>query len=1606
MGIKNVFKWRVTSTKYLYLTDEENKNPFILDKKTGDRIYPLPVSGSTVTGITVVTGMTLDEGLISQTVAQIKNETDYSRKYNRMVELAAYDENASGLTFLDYTKYFNLDGDECIEEAVAPKCEGYEPVFNVSAYTLENGTDVKYSFYADKNESDKTLRYNLKLGIPRGEKGEKGNDGAGCKGEPGDPGLPAIFDDITARIESLEPDEQPTINLFSASTTANTYQLQFDFGVPRGEAGEPGVEGPQGDDGIPARLGSVDIESETLAPGEEAYVQIKDGTYEVNRVYDSYEGREFYNTTFTLQFGLPQGIQGLQGIPGENAEIREVTAKVIETLEPGYWYPSESDPNRTWIKNDAEAGVDVNPVGGGNVVDLHFWFKIPRGDKGDPGKDGEPGGGGGWMYNFMDPQFIPTPGLEEPIGDFDVHYYPLLGKADVILQIYYPEDWGGGGKKCRGYVWTEFTSEGGYMRLINSFAEGDIETAEGTNNQPIATGYRSHAEGKRTKAIGQASHAEGIGIVPEQPELENIIGGLKNDCHNDNIIVMPKQQFVDADVDWDDLYDEFFIGATFSIPSDIPINANALPSGVTEAQFRNSILTITSCDLNSYNAENNYFSLDNVSVSFDVDGQTYQIDSRTFESNSNGILQTVGGESGVGINEYVDWNNPITIHINNVGPISIPNAIGVASHTEGNGCQTNGDYSHAEGNETRTVGVASHAEGAYTKANGNYSHAGGFGTIAEGTASYAGGYNNREDDDSTIMASGNGSHAEGYASGGTIQTGGDGAYARGYTEGSGSTIQAIGDGSHAEGYIVRGSNVTAHGTNSLAFGSIWDENSQILSSGDTSVAIGNIAGNNSSIEASGNGACAIGSVEGSGGTIEASGNGACAIGSVEGSGGTIEASNNGSHAEGYANGGTIQTGGDGSHAEGYANGGTIQTGGDGACAIGSVEGSGSTIQASSNGAHASGYARNGGTIEATDYGAHAEGYAEGSGSIIQTGGNGAYARGYAEGSGSIIQASSNSAHASGYAHGYTDDVAIINAGGVGSHAEGYANGGTIQTGGDGAYASGCAEGSGSIIQASSNGAHASGYARNGGIIEATDYSSFASGYAYNDDNYSGNTSAIQASSEASHASGYARNGSIIHADNAGSHAEGYAGGNSTIQASSSGSHAEGYASSGGTIEASSSGSHAEGYAYSGGTIEATDYGAHAEGCSTENGKIKANNKGAHAEGYASSGGTIEASGNGAHAEGCNTIASGFASHAEGIGYPGERHDVNNCVLSSWKIFGLGSNCDSNIFIDEKFEKEEIYIIGSKFEYDGTIYTVTSANSNYQQENTHTIFTNVNVKAEGGNEIDISVLLGGEDNRRDGIVLSGVTMAEKENAIGAASHTENNLTVAEGDYSHAEGNETRAFGVGSHAEGCFSEATGDYSHAAGLGTVANNDHMTAIGKFNQYTGLTPDVLFVIGNGTDNENRSNVLLVDGNTRKITLSQGGGIKLPSGGSSTLVWNTTGGTTEISGTTYSSSDIRKKDILEEISIDKAYELVNKCQTIFYTWKDDETKKKEIGLIAQEVQQYFPELVSEDKDGYLTLDYSKLTVILLVVIRDLTQKVSKIDKLEEKINQLEEKIQ
>lgn len=138
------------------------------------------------------------------------------------------------------------------------------------------------------------------------------------------------------------------------------------------------------------------------------------------------------------------------------------------------------------------------------------------------------------------------------------------------------------------------------------------------------------------------------------------------------------------------------------------------------------------------------------------------------------------------------------------------------------------------------------------------------------------------------------------------------------------------------------------------------------------------------------------------------------------------------------------------------------------------------------------------------------------------------------------------------------------------------------------------------------------------------------------------------------------------------------------------------------------------------------------------------------------------------------------------------------------------------------------------------------------------------------------------------------------ASGLYSHAEGKLTEASGQYSHAEGGETKATGVGSHsegygtiasgdfshAEGALSEASGKYSHAEGSNTLAEGESSLALGNStiakgknsiaagqgtiaasdNQFVHGTFNIedtegkyLEIIGNGTDNEHRSNAYAI---------------------------------------------------------------------------------------------------------------------------------------------------
>lgn len=78
------------------------------------------------------------------------------------------------------------------------------------------------------------------------------------------------------------------------------------------------------------------------------------------------------------------------------------------------------------------------------------------------------------------------------------------------------------------------------------------------------------------------------------------------------------------------------------------------------------------------------------------------------------------------------------------------------------------------------------------------------------------------------------------------------------------------------------------------------------------------------------------------------------------------------------------------------------------------------------------------------------------------------------------------------------------------------------------------------------------------------------------------------------------------------------------------------------------------------------------------------------------------------------------------------------------------------------------------------------------------------------------------------------------------------------------------------------------------------------------------------------------------------------------------------------------------------------RLQPVSYDWRADEYPEyrfgdtRTSGLIAQEVEKVFPEMVSIDAKGYKQVDYSQLPLLMLEAIRELKEEN---DALREQLN-------
>ena len=94
--------------------------------------------------------------------------------------------------------------------------------------------------------------------------------------------------------------------------------------------------------------------------------------------------------------------------------------------------------------------------------------------------------------------------------------------------------------------------------------------------------------------------------------------------------------------------------------------------------------------------------------------------------------------------------------------------------------------------------------------------------------------------------------------------------------------------------------------------------------------------------------------------------------------------------------------------------------------------------------------------------------------------------------------------------------------------------------------------------------------------------------------------------------------------------------------------------------------------------------------------------------------------------------------------------------------------------------------------------------------------------------------------------------------------------------------------------------------------------------------------------------------------------------------------------------SDIRyKENIIPVTNITTEFDKIN---TVYYDWKTTEfpekkfSDRRQLGFIAQELEQVFPELVHTDKHGFKSVDYAKMSAVLWQALKEQQDKINTLE--------------
>ena len=242
----------------------------------------------------------------------------------------------------------------------------------------------------------------------------------------------------------------------------------------------------------------------------------------------------------------------------------------------------------------------------------------------------------------------------------------------------------------------------------------------------------------------------------------------------------------------------------------------------------------------------------------------------------------------------------------------------------------------------------------------------------------------------------------------------------------------------------------------------------------------------------------------------------------------------------------------------------------------------------------------------------------------------------------------------------------------------------------------------------------------------------------------------------------------------------------------------------------------------------------------------------------------------------------------------------------------------------------------------------------------------------------------------------VAMGDGTTASGTASTATGFETEASGTRSSAMGFRTTASGTVSIATGYSSEASGFNSTAMGNNAKTFGSISTAIGNHviaRDFGSLVIGQLNLLGSTVTNSSTEfstqNTAFVIGNSAFDigTLTRSDAL--------TVLFD---GTTTIAGDLNVNSDARLKANIVSLgsTLSKLLQIDGKS----YTMKKDQSEKQKIGLLAQDIEKVFPELVSESH-GIKSVNYQGLVPVL---INALKEQQSEIDELKTMLKTLIEK--